>query len=205
MNQALPSLPRGSLRITFTDPLSLRRNHHHWSTIGDPLCRRFPDSRWRPHIISLESRYFRWRHPYFYWKNPDFHWRPQIFIETPRLSLETPRLSLETLIFSLETPRLSLETPRLSLETPRFSLEIPRLSLETTRSSLENPRFSLETPHMAVYNTNMWVSNIREIWIFCFMLRIHRSPPKTWKRLHRWKVKKKKIGILLEVLRLFLW
>ena len=53
------------------------RNHHHWSTIEDPLSLETPmapDSQWRPPDF----------HPIFSVETPFFHWRPQIFVGDPQ-------------------------------------------------------------------------------------------------------------------------
>ena len=63
--------------------LSLRRNHHHWSTIGDPLSLQTPKG------VLLET--------------------PGILLETPIISMETPRFLFETPHIFIRVPIFSLD------------------------------------------------------------------------------------------------
>ena len=76
--------------------MSLRRNHDHWSTMGNPLLLEET-----PMHVSLQTPCtyhwrppwtynwrppctYHWRPPWTYhWRPPDSRWRPQISLETP--------------------------------------------------------------------------------------------------------------------------
>ena len=120
--------------------ISLERNHHHWSTLGDPLSLATPmDVSLKTPRFSLETLIFSLETPSFIWDHI-FSWEKSIF------SLETPRFSLETLILSMDTTQILVGDPYIFVGDPQILVGDPNIFIWNHIFSMETPIFySLET------------------------------------------------------------
>ena len=122
--------------------ISLERNHHHWSTLGDPLSLATPmDVSLKTPRLSLETLIFSLETPSFIWDHI-FSWEKSIF------SLETPRFSLETLILSMDTTQILVGDPYIFVGDPQILVGDPHIFIWNHIFSMETPIFSsLKTPY----------------------------------------------------------